>query len=72
MKIPHAATKTQGSQINRYGFEKKNGYFTISGVLPGGEDFDFDQNNMDKWEVYEIGIWDSFDETLYYISITKQ
>ncbi|MBQ5321808.1 MAG: hypothetical protein J6K88_07140 [Oscillospiraceae bacterium] len=57
---------------DQFDFEDTNGYFTISGVLPNGEGFDFDQSNMDKWEVYEIGIWDSFDETLYYISITKQ
>ena len=57
---------------NQYSFEDTNGYFTISGVLPNGEGFDYDQSNMDKWEVYEIGIWDSFDETLYFISITKQ
>ena len=57
---------------DQYSFEDVNGYFTISGVLPNGEGFDYDQSNMDKWEVYEIGIWDSFDETLYFISITKQ
>ena len=57
---------------DQYSFENTNGYFTISGVLPNGEGFDFDQSNMDKWEVYEIGIWDSYDETLYFISITKQ
>lgn len=57
---------------DQYGFEKTNGYFTISGVLPNGESFDFDQNNINKWEVTEIGIWDSSDETLYFISITKQ
>lgn len=57
---------------DQYSFEDTNGYFTISGVLPNGEGFDYDQSNMDKWEVYEIGIWDSFDETLYFISITKQ
>ena len=57
---------------NQYSFEDTNGYFTISGILPNGEGFDYDQSNMDKWEVYEIGIWDSFDETLYFISITKQ
>lgn len=57
---------------DQYSFEDTNGYFTISGVLPNGEGFDFDPSNMNKWEVYEIGIWDSFDETLYFISITKQ
>ncbi|MBQ3547705.1 MAG: hypothetical protein IJA44_04445 [Clostridia bacterium] len=57
---------------DQYSFEDVNGYFTISGVLPNGEGFDFDQSNMDKWEVYEIGIWDTYDETLYFISITKQ
>ena len=57
---------------DQYGFEDTHGFFTISGVLSHGEDFDFDQSNMSKWEVYEIGIWDTYDETLYYISITKQ
>ena len=57
---------------DQYDLENTNGYFTISGVLPNGEDFDFNQNNIDKWKVYEIGIWDSYDETLYFISITKQ
>lgn len=57
---------------DQYSFENTNGYFTISGVLPEGEGFDFDQSNTDKWEVYEIGIWDTYDETLYFISITKQ
>lgn len=57
---------------NQYDFENITGYFTISGVLPNGESFDFNQNNIDKWQTYEIGIWDSYDETLYYISITKQ
>ena len=57
---------------DQYDFENTAGYFTISGVLPNGETFDFDENNIDMWEVYEIGIWDSYDETLYFISITKQ
>ena len=57
---------------DQYSFEDTNGYFTISGVSPNGEGFDFDQGNMDKREVYEIGIWDTYDETLYYISITKK
>ena len=53
-------------------FKDTNGYFTISGVLPNEQGFDFDRSNMDKWEVFEIGIWDSDAETLYFISITKQ
>lgn len=57
---------------DQYSFEDTNGYFTISGALPDGEGFDFDQSNMDKWEVYNIGIWDTYDETLYFVSITKQ
>ena len=56
----------------QYDFESTNGYFTVSGVLPNGEDFDFDQNNIGEWKIYEIGIWDSSDETLYFISINKQ
>ena len=56
----------------QYDFENINGYFTISGILPNGKDFDYNQNNIDKWKTYKIGIWDSFDETLYFISITKQ
>ena len=51
---------------DQYDFENTTGYFTVSGVFPNGEGFDFDQNNIDKWDVYEIGIWDSSDETLYF------
>lgn len=57
---------------DEFDFSKINGYFTISGVLPNEDGFNFNKNNINVWEVYEIGIWDSNDETLYYVSITKQ
>jgi hypothetical protein len=56
---------------NQYDFKNINGYFTISGILPNGDELDFNQDNINKWQTYEIGIWDSYDETLYYISITR-
>jgi len=56
----------------QYNFKNTNGYFSISGILPNGEGFDFYQNNIDKWEVCEIGIWDSDNEALYFITIIKQ
>lgn len=63
---------TSNGVYDQYDFESTTGYFTISGVLPNEKGFDFDQNNIDKWGVIEIGIWDSSDETLYFISIIKQ
>ena len=50
----------------------KNGYFIISGVCDGKDEFDFDCNNYNEWYGFEVGIWDSNDETLYFISITDQ
>ena len=51
--------------------EIKDGYFVISGVCDGKNEFDFDLNNFNKWYGFEVGIWDSNDETLYFISITN-
>lgn len=48
----------------------KEGYYTISGVSSSQKEFDFDFNNFEKWYGFQIGIWDSNAETLYYISIT--
>lgn len=48
------------------------GHFIISGVSFGKDAFDFDCNNLDSWYGFNIGIWDSNAETLYYISITEQ
>lgn len=50
----------------------QKGYFIISGVSFGKDTFDFDCNNFNNWYGFNIGIWDSNDETLYYILITKQ
>ena len=50
----------------------KEGRFSISGVSLGKDEFDFDYNNFNNWYVFNIGIWDSNAETLYYISITDQ
>ncbi len=50
----------------------KNGHFVISGVCDDKDAFDFDRNNFNKWYGFEIGIWDSNNETLYFISITDQ
>jgi hypothetical protein len=50
----------------------KEGRFIISGVSLGKDEFDFDYNNFNNWYVFNIGIWDSNAETLYYISITDQ
>ena len=49
-----------------------DGYFVISGVCSDKDEFDFDCNNFNEWYGFEIGIWDSNDETLYFISITDQ
>lgn len=48
------------------------GYFVISGICDGKDEFDFDCNNYNEWYGFEVGIWDSNDETLYFISITDQ
>ena len=50
----------------------KEGQFIISGVSLDKDEFDFDYNNLNNWYGFNIGIWDSNDETLYYISITNQ
>jgi len=50
----------------------KNGYFTISGVCEDKDEFDFERNNFSKWYGFKIGIWNSKDKTLYFISITDQ
>ena len=50
----------------------KEGQFIISGVSLGKDEFDFDYNNLNNWYGFNIGIWDSNDETLYYISITNR
>jgi len=50
----------------------KNGYFIISGVCDGKDEFDFDCNNYNEWYGFEVGIWNSDDETLYFVSITDQ
>ena len=50
----------------------KEGRFIISGVSLGKDEFDFDYNNFNNWYVFNIGIWDSNDETLYFIAITDQ
>ncbi len=49
----------------------ENGYYTISGISENNDFYDFDRNNFESWHTYEIGIWDSNDEILYYISITN-
>lgn len=47
------------------------GYCVISGIDSyGASEIDFDVNHFDTWDIYEIGIWDSSDETLYFVSIT--
>lgn len=48
----------------------KEGYWVLSGVSEEGMEFDFAMKNFDLWDCYEIGIWDTNDETLYFISIT--
>lgn len=47
---------------DQYGLESiTEGYYTIHGVETTGE----------ERTAYDIGIWDSWDETLYYVSITR-
>ena len=50
----------------------KNGYFIISGICDSKDEFDFDRNNFNKWFGFEIGLWDSNNQTLYFISIIDQ
>ena len=50
----------------------KNGFAVISGVCDGKDGFDFDRNNYNDWCGFQVGVWDSDDETLYVISITDQ
>lgn len=57
----------------QFGFESiRDGYFVMSGVGLNKDAFDFDHDHFHEWYAFEIGIWDSNDETLYYISITNQ
>lgn len=70
-KISHLLTEYKVEDA--YGFSDiDQGYSVMSGVdSEDTSDFDFDIEHFDAWDIYEIGIWDSSDETLYYISITK-
>ncbi|MBO5417203.1 MAG: hypothetical protein J6A50_01205 [Clostridia bacterium] len=63
-------TSGANEQYNFKGIE--DGYYVISGVCDGKDKFDFDCNNFSEWYCFEVGIWDSNDETLYFISITDQ
>lgn len=57
---------------DHYDFEGiEEGYYTVSGVLPDGNSFDRDKDNIALWRICKIGIWDTYDETLYYISVTR-
>ena len=64
----------QASKANaQYDFEGiEEGYYVLSGVDFGKSEYDFNINNYDNWYAFQIGIWDSNAETLYYISITDQ
>lgn len=57
----------------QFDFESiREGYFVMSGVGSNSDTFDFNWEHFNEWYGFEIGIWDSNDETLYYISITTQ
>ena len=67
-------TLLQSSGANKqFAFDDiKEGLFIISGVSESKAEYDFDCKNLNSWYGFNIGIWDSNAETLYYISITDQ
>lgn len=76
-KLPFNSTMQELLQTNKaneqYDFEGiEEGYYILSGVDFSQEGYDFNIDNYDNWYAFQIGIWDSNDETLYYISITDQ
>ena len=56
-----------------YAFEDiQEGYYVLSGVCPHKDEVDFNPDNFDSWCAYSIGFWDTYDETLYFISVTNE